>query len=84
MANGNGTTARWLGLIAGIILTITGWTIAGVNMSKAKQLNSTTTKIEKNEDDIGELQTQTGIVITELRYLKESIDEIKEILKEKK
>lgn len=73
----NGSTPRWIAIIVGVILFATS---ISLNVIQAAQINEV-----RNLKSL--VQTNTAFVTetrVELRYIKESLNDIKELLKELK
>lgn len=81
MPNGNGTSKWIIALSITIILAVSGWAIAGVNVSRANNIEKNTVKIEINTTEISVLKTQSEIIITKLGYIEQAIDDLKELVK---
>ena len=69
MMSNNGNTARWIGLISGIILVL-GFGTAGMVQG------TTATRVQRNEDDIREVEINQAVVIEELRHINEKLDRL--------
>ena len=81
MPNGNSTSKWIIALSITIILAVSGWAIAGVNVSRANNIEKNTVKIEINTTEISVLKTQSEIIITKLGYIEQAIDDLKELVK---
>jgi len=82
MQKSNGNTVKWIvALSVSVVMGFAGWTLFAMNGSKLKHMEETSSKVERNSQEIGLLKTQNGIVITKLEYLERSIGRIEDLLK---
>ena len=82
MHNTNGTTARWIGIIVALLVSISGWlyaTTVQVKLDEAKRLEKT---VESHEKRIASMETQVAVLRTDLLYIRSALDEIKQLLRE--
>ena len=67
----NGNTAKWIGLIAGVILVLGFGTMGMVQ-------GATATRVQRNTDDIRGTQINQAVIAEELKHINEKLDRLLE------
>ena len=60
MTNGNGTTARWIAIIAMVIITMASLAFGVIRTSNAERLDRIQKQVNRHEELIAEMRTATA------------------------
>lgn len=82
MPNGNGTTKWLIGLGITAALALGGWTFGATQAARARLLEETQKTTAKTADIAIANERRISVLESEFRGIRESLKEIKEILKE--
>jgi len=75
--NTNGATPRWIAIIVGVIVLAISVSLNVIQGAQISEVRSMKSQVQTNTSFV----TETRV---ELRYIKESVNEIKAILKDRK
>ena len=73
--NSNGTTAKWVGLIAGVILVLG---FGSIGMIQA----ATSGKVQRNQDDIRVIQINQAVILEGFKHINEINKKLDRLLEE--
>jgi len=77
-------TARWIGMILALIISVSGWLYASAIHIQIGQAEKLAHSVEQNTTRLEQVETNIAVLETNIMYIKEGISEIKAILNKDK
>jgi cell division septal protein FtsQ len=74
------STTKWIGIIAVIVVSITGWFLAGVQYGAAQRIHTIELEVKNNKAITDDVRMKQVAVMEQLIFIRQDIKEVKDQL----
>jgi len=73
-------TARWIGIILAMLVSVSGWLYASVIHIKVSRAEEIVSTVNSHTKELGQLETKIAVLDTNIIYIKQTLTEIKQLI----